>query len=110
MLIAVIGVLKTGGAYVPLDPDYPVDRLKSMIDDAGLSAMVTVERFLGVVSGFGGRTIYLDSERDAIAAQSDADPPNSADSHNLAYVIYMSGSTGRPKGVMISHRAMNNLV
>src|SRR5437868_11202666 len=110
MLIAVIGVLKTGGAYVPLDPDYPVDRLKSMIDDAGLSAMVTVERFLGVVSGFGGRTIYLDREREAIAGQSDADPPNSADSQNLAYVIYTSGSTGRPKGVMISRRAMNNLV
>ena len=42
--------------------------------------------------------------REAIAAESNANPAATACPENLAYVIYTSGSTGRPKGVAIEHR------
>jgi fengycin family lipopeptide synthetase B len=43
----------------------------------------------------------LDGDAGAIAAQSSAPLPASADKNNFAYVIYTSGSTGMPKGVMV---------
>jgi len=41
MVIALLAVLKTGAAYVPLDPAYPMERLRFLIQDASLSAIVT---------------------------------------------------------------------
>ncbi|MEM8930913.1 MAG: amino acid adenylation domain-containing protein, partial [Acidobacteriota bacterium] len=38
--LGMLGILGAGGAYVSLDPDYPDDRLRFMIDDAGLSVLV----------------------------------------------------------------------
>ena len=41
MVIAMLGILKAGAAYVPLDPAYPMERLAFMVEDAGLSIVVT---------------------------------------------------------------------
>ena len=41
MVVAVLGVLKAGGAYVPLDPVYPPERLRFMLEDAGVSVLLT---------------------------------------------------------------------
>src|SRR5690606_22087233 len=38
--IAVLGVLEAGAAYVPLDPEYPIDRLKYIVDDAGVRLVI----------------------------------------------------------------------
>ena len=35
MMVGMLGILKSGGAYVPLDANYPQERLKYMIEDAG---------------------------------------------------------------------------
>ena len=40
-VIAVLAVLRCGAAYVPLLIDDPVDRLASMVDSAGVTAIVT---------------------------------------------------------------------
>ncbi|HEX3757295.1 MAG TPA: condensation domain-containing protein, partial [Kofleriaceae bacterium] len=42
MVIGLLAVLKAGGCYVPLDPDYPVDRVREMVDDAA-PAVVLVD-------------------------------------------------------------------
>jgi amino acid adenylation domain-containing protein len=110
MILAVLGVLKSGAAYTPLDPDYPADRINSMLENAGASIVLTVERLGSVLLGCEAETIHLDRDWIDIALESEEDPPVDGDPQNLAYVIHTSGSTGRPKGVMISHRAMNNLV
>ncbi len=41
MLVSLLAIWKTGAAYVPLDPEFPADRLNFMMEDAGLSALVT---------------------------------------------------------------------
>ncbi|MGH9762656.1 MAG: AMP-binding protein, partial [Blastocatellia bacterium] len=110
MILAVIGVLKAGGAYIPIDPEYPIDRVKSMVEGVPMLALVTLERLSVRVSGLAAELIRLDRDWSAIAAESEQNLSIKVDPQNLAYVIYTSGSTGRPKGVMISHQAMNNLV
>ncbi|SIO25198.1 amino acid adenylation domain-containing protein [Singulisphaera sp. GP187] len=105
MIVGILAILKAGAAYLPLDPDYPRDRLATMLDDARVSLILTVERLLSVLpDDFKGRVILLDHAEE-IAGQDPGRPPL-VDLHpdNLAYVIYTSGSTGKPKGVPVAHR------
>src|SRR5258708_23703598 len=44
MLVSILAVLKAGAAYVPLDPTYPSERIAFMIEDAGLSLLLTQAR------------------------------------------------------------------
>jgi amino acid adenylation domain-containing protein len=110
MVVALLGVLKAGAAYVPLDGSYPRERLSFMLDDAGVSVLLTEQRFAGVVQSDALRTVCLDTEWEQIARGRAEDLAGRAGALNLAYVIYTSGSTGRPKGVGIEHRSLVNLV
>ncbi len=106
-VVALLAVLQAGGAYVPLDPAYPPDRLRFIVEDAGIDLLLTGRHLGAMFAGTGVRAVCLDADRDAIAAAPPARrterPPAS-----LAYLIYTSGSTGRPKGVMVEHRQVAN--
>ncbi|WP_395503641.1 condensation domain-containing protein, partial [Ectopseudomonas mendocina] len=41
MVVALYAILKAGGAYVPMDPEYPVERLRYMLEDAGVSLLLS---------------------------------------------------------------------
>lgn len=94
MIVALLATLKAGAAYLPLDINYPSQRLRYMIDDAGCRLVLTPE--------------FLESQRDEIAAQSLENPMPAAGPDNIAYLIYTSGSTGKPKGVMVTHHGLAN--
>ena len=108
MVVGLLGTLKAGGAYVPLDPDYPPERLTFMLQDSRASLLLTQQNLVKKIPMHPGQTIYLDEDRDTMAAENNSNPASPVTTDNLAYVIYTSGSTGQPKGVMISHRAICN--
>ena len=110
MIVAVLAVLKAGAAYVPLDPTYPTDRLSLMLEDSGVSVVLTRQSLRERLPAFNGRAIALDAEADEIALQSVENLELALTLEDLAYVMYTSGSTGTPKGVMIEHRALANFV
>ncbi|MFL7963585.1 non-ribosomal peptide synthase/polyketide synthase [Pseudomonas kielensis] len=107
LVVAILAVLKAGGAYVPLDPQYPVDRLRFMIQDSASRLLLTQSHWLERLPVPDGvRCLCLDQSQ----SWEDAEASNLqrqvwADS--LAYVMFTSGSTGRPKGVGISHGALS---
>jgi amino acid adenylation domain-containing protein len=111
MLVAILAVMKTGGVYVPLDPEYPVQRIEFMLEDAGVSLLVTkaplLERICVPPSLL---TVCLDRDANAIRAEPDQDAIGIASDEDAAYVIYTSGSTGRPKGVQIKHSSLTNVL
>ena len=108
MLVGLLGILAAGAAYIPLDPDYPAERLTFMVQDAGLSVIVTTQNLLDRLPELKGNVVCLDRDAELIRAQSTQPIASNTSLDNLAYVIYTSGSTGRPKGVKISHRSINN--
>ena len=118
MVVGLLGVLKAGAAYVPLDPAYPKERLAFMVEDAQVGVLLTRDGAIAGLAEDGAertterttKIVRMDSDREAIARESDANPANLATANNLAYVIYTSGSTGKSKGVQIPHRAVVNFL
>ena len=106
MIIGLLGILKAGGAYLPIAPDHPADRIRYVLQDAGVRVLLTQTKTAQLVT-FDGRTIDLESP-ETYSGEQKQNPPAINDPGDLAYVIYTSGSTGRPKGVMIEHRSVVN--
>jgi amino acid adenylation domain-containing protein len=109
VVVAALAILKAGGAYIPLDPDYPVERLRFMLEDAK-AAVLIARQDIGERIG-SGRWKTLDIEKRAlqISDYPATVPEAKVSGNNLAYIIYTSGSTGRPKGVQITHQSLLNL-
>jgi amino acid adenylation domain-containing protein len=117
MIIGVLGILKAGGAYVPIDPNYPQERIELMLEDSGISVLLTQSFLVNKLPLDSLKNlvevVYLDdrSRQDAKTQRKQQRKicKNQVKPDNLAYVIYTSGSTGKPKGVMIEHQAIVNL-
>ena len=106
MVVGLLGILKAGGAYLPLDPAYPKERLAFMLETAGAPVILTRESLVGALPEYDAKIVCLDSDREAIARESEGNPISSSRPENLAYIIYTSGSTGQPKGVLVSHGSL----
>ena len=109
LVVGLLGILKAGGGYVPLDARYPLARLEQMLDDAGVSVVVSEEELLDKLPAHWARVVSVDGEWSEIEKESVAAIENDVSGENLAYVIFTSGSTGKPKGVLVPHRGLPNL-
>ena len=89
MIVALLGIVLSGSAYMPIGVDYPEERVKYMVENAGAKTVLD-QKFMSSFRYDGPRYV------------ADVDP------EDVCYVIYTSGSTGRPKGAKISHRAIAN--
>ncbi len=109
MVVGLLGILKAGGAYLPLDPAYPSDRLRFMLEDAGITLVLT-QGNLSESLPERSPLVRLDAGWAHIEPESGENFASQATSESLAYVIYTSGSTGKPKGVEIEHGSLVNYV
>jgi natural product biosynthesis luciferase-like monooxygenase protein/amino acid adenylation domain-containing protein/FkbM family methyltransferase len=111
MIVGLLGILKAGGAYLPLDPEFPPERLAYMLDNAGVTILVTQQSLNeGLRQATSANLVFLDTDWGAIAQQSPENLASGVKPDNLVYVIYTSGSTGSPKGVAVEHRSLVNYV
>jgi amino acid adenylation domain-containing protein len=108
-IVATLGILQSGAPYLPVDADLPEERIRFILEHAGIDTALTqteVERSIDWPRDISLLSIN-DSTLDALHEDEvsvDARPSD------LAYVIYTSGSTGKPKGVMIEHQAALNTI
>lgn len=88
-IAAMLAVLKSGAAYVPAEPTLPSDRIRYMMENAGVKLVID-DKFCQDI-------IPTTKEFE------DKSTPNS-----VAYVLYTSGTSGRPKGVVIENHSVVN--
>ncbi|MFJ7900277.1 amino acid adenylation domain-containing protein [Streptomyces sp. NPDC096198] len=107
-IAAAVGVLKSGAAYVPVDAAVPAERLRLLLESAGITLVLTQQRVEERTAWPDG-TVRLSVDRPG-PRPTDTTPltPSPARPDDLAYVIFTSGSTGTPKGVMIEHTGALN--
>jgi amino acid adenylation domain-containing protein len=110
MLAALLAIMKAGHAYVPLDPHHPPARLRLVLDNADVSALICDGAETAALAA-GLPVVRLDADAEAIAAHPPSAPLAAVgDIDRSCYVIFTSGSTGTPKGVEVSHRSVVNLL
>ncbi|WP_062060637.1 non-ribosomal peptide synthetase [Aquimarina longa] len=110
MIVSILSVLKAGGVYVPIDPDFPEERVEYMIEDTGLTILLTTTTIIDTWEGDRNlELLLLDKNQESIEEESDKNLIVDISQNDLAYIIYTSGSTGTPKGVMVSHDNVTNL-
>jgi len=106
MVVSILAVLKAGAAYVPMDTYNPAARTRHMLDDSGVTWIITHQDLLSRLPSTTAQVLHLDASGHAegIARCSAKDLQDTAvTSAHAAYVIYTSGSTGKPKGVVVEH-------
>ena len=89
MIAAMIAVLKSGAAYVPAEPALPAERRRYMMENAGVTLVIT-DSFC--------RDLPM-----KVPSFPDRSRPESP-----AYLLYTSGTTGRPKGVIVENASVVN--
>ncbi len=110
LLVALLGTMRAQATYVPLDPIYPDDRLQHMIDDSGLTFLITHHSIVNGVNEQNIQRVYLEEIRkDQTLFNKNLNSSFPELTHS-AYIIYTSGSTGKPKGVEVSHRGLTNFL
>ena len=120
-IASMLAIHRAGAAFVPLDPEYPIERLRYMIEDAEIVLVISDEASMDATSGLSKSTrentdpnwdetgwenvhdLLADVPRDSVT-EGLAFPEISGG--DLAYIMYTSGSTGKPKGVAIDHTAL----
>lgn len=109
-IAAFLATAIVGATYVPLDPNYPVSRLKYMVEDSDAVVVMHGE----CVPDFGSKIRYIAApkleESVGFAIRYHGLDIASCDADRGVYVIYTSGSTGWPKGVTLPHRCIDNMV
>ncbi len=104
MIASMLAVFKAGKAYVPMEPDFPVERIRDILQEAEIRTVITqkayTDRLLPDVKPL-IPTLPMVHHALRQPAVSGEDP---------AYILYTSGSTGRPKGVCVLQRNLMHYV
>jgi amino acid adenylation domain-containing protein/non-ribosomal peptide synthase protein (TIGR01720 family) len=123
MVVALFAVLRAGAAYLPLELDLPLERLRTIVDDARpVLLLTTAERaeLSDHARGRGAEVIAVDDPATRAELAATSTGPLSSDElgdfadgvgrlQHPAYLIYTSGSTGRPKGVLTGYAGLTNM-
>ncbi len=107
LLPSILGIMKSGGAFLPLDRSAPEKRIQAIVENSGLSCIVTDDKSIDEYN-LQCKTYGVDELLTKDRSHNKALENISISPSRTAYVIYTSGTTGTPKGVMISHAALAN--
>lgn len=113
--LAVLGIWACGATYVPVDSSFPDERVRHIIENAGVRQLLTEKEAKARVTGIADTVSHKVTLITTDALPKPAGVPDpiewaTVDPDQVAYIFHTSGSTGIPKGVPITHRALANFM
>ncbi|WP_437525327.1 amino acid adenylation domain-containing protein [Sorangium sp. So ce726] len=109
-IVAILAALKSGAAYLPVDPEWPVERIRAVLDQGQVEIVLTQERLASSLAWPGALRLIAVDDDSASASEDDSPVAAVQGPDDLAYVLFTSGSTGKPKGVALDHRGPLNTI
>lgn len=104
-IIALLAILKSGGIYVPISLEQPKERVKHILNDAGITLIITKSYLLEHLYQIKIKKVIINKNHDySKYCRTYVKQLAKVNLDDTAYIIYTSGTTGVPKGVIINHR------
>lgn len=110
MIETLLAIEKAGCIYVPVDPNYPMDRIRYILEDCDVQIVMTQGKIVDKISNLNLHFLAVDETKGEYEKEADDNLELDISSNQLAYIIYTSGTTGKPKGVQIAHKTAINLI
>ncbi|PWW00791.1 amino acid adenylation domain-containing protein [Paenibacillus cellulosilyticus] len=109
LISCILGIFKSRSVYVPISVEYPEERIKYILKDAGINVVITQENLAPLFRNIGGIVLLDINQICSYSSLSDSySSPRMYDANDTAYILYTSGTTGNPKGVPIQHAGICN--
>lgn len=103
---SVLAILSLGAVYVPIDKAQPISRIKKIIEQSQVTAILVDD--LDPQYEILQQQLIICNQLEGV--QISPYDVYKGDAESLAYIIFTSGSTGEPKGVAMSHAGAMNTI
>jgi len=119
LVTSLLSITFAGMTYIPIDPEYPLERIKYMLNDSNADLIITDSDIIKEIdlSVYNIPKIVIDADlknQDLSQLKKSKNkkylPSDSNLEEYINYIIYTSGSTGTPKGVMIYEKSVVNVI
>lgn len=107
-IISILGLFKSGCIYLPINSRFPIEKVKSIIEMAGVESILVKKEQEERFQYISDKPLIFFEDLLEVGKKQVVDLAK-VQPNEVAYLITTSGTTGVPKGVVIEHTGLVNV-